>query len=74
VALLEAMIGDSPTISPEEKSVVDKYRHIHVIDDRRHTDALARCGWTEKEYEEGCKAGDAAASEEHAILAGQSRW
>lgn len=44
---------------PEEFSdmcdVLTKYRRIHRIDDVDHMRALAKCGWTEEEFQSGKK-------------------
>jgi CRP-like cAMP-binding protein len=50
IALLVALLGNRSVVSEDHFAVVNKYRHIHIIDDHTHEQALARCGWKPEEF------------------------
>ena len=51
-AILHAVLQQPKLLERYRKEVL-KYRMIHHIDDEEHANALAECGWTVEEYEEG---------------------
>lgn len=53
-AILQAVLR-SPQNLQRFRKEVNKYREIHHIDDEHHATALASCGWTVEEFEDGKK-------------------
>jgi len=51
-AILHAILHNPALLEKFRKEVL-KYRMIHHVDDEQHNKALAECGWTVEEYEEG---------------------
>jgi CRP-like cAMP-binding protein len=53
-AILHAVLHNPQNLQRYHKEI-NKYRTIHHIDDEHHARALAECGWTMEEFEDGMK-------------------
>jgi hypothetical protein len=54
-AILQNMLRHPEDVKESMSEVLTKYRMIHHIEDEDHARALAKAGWTEKEFREGHK-------------------